>query len=114
MSRSRWHIRDDGAELVLSRRNPPVLDVSAQTILPDAGRTRLAHQVRQDMWRALQGVRGFSPVICVRRDGGRLHLRAGGQVARPFDAQRLSDRIAAVLENPANRARWVAFAGGGR
>ncbi|WP_235962704.1 hypothetical protein [Jannaschia marina] len=70
------------------------------------GRRRLAHAVRQDIWRRLRRVRGFAPVISVTRDRAGLLLRAGGSVAgvAPPD---LPDRIAALLEEPRVRAAWL-------
>lgn len=112
MSRARWHIHHDGATLILSRQRPARFDVSATTRLPDAGRVRVAHQVRQDMWRALQSLRGFSPCVAVTRDEDGLQVRAGGRVAGICAAPRVEQQIAAVLEDPQNRARWVRHAGG--
>lgn len=112
MSRRRWHILRSDDALTVARSLPPVFDVVADTRLPNAGRARVAHQVRQDMWRALQNVRGFSPVVQVLRDADGLLVRAGGRVARPFDASTLSARIASVLDDPEKRARWVRHAGG--
>lgn len=97
--------------LTLARRVPARMDVQAQTVLPGMlRRGRVAHQVRQDLWRALRRVRGFSPVVQVSRHPEALLIRAGGQIdgARPAG---LCERIAAVLENPANRARWIAHGG---
>jgi len=101
----RWHVLRDGARLVLARRVPARFDVAAQTMLPLMSRGRLAHQVRQDLWRALQDLRGFSPVIEVTRMADHLHLRAGGQVACMVPSG-VEMRIAEVIENPANRSRW--------
>ena len=110
MSRGRWHIlREDGA-VTLARTLPPRFDVVAETVLPDARRLRLAHQVRQDMWRALRSVRGFSPVVRVERRGGVILVKAGGRTAMPVAAG-LSARIADVLEDAANRRRWIRYAG---
>lgn len=99
----------EGAVLTLTRRLPARFDVEVQTHLPDGRRGRIAHQVRQDLWRALQGVRGFSPVVEVTRDGAGVTLRAGGRVDGAMPAN-LRDRIAAVLNDPANRTRWSAKA----
>ena len=112
MSRGRWHILRDGACLTLARRLPPVFDVAGETRLPDAARARIAHQIRQDMWRALREVRGFSPVVEVRREAGSLAVRAGGRVAGPCNRALLSARIADLLACPSHRARWVRHAGG--
>ena len=106
MSRARWHIRSDGDTLTLARGNRARLDVAAQTCLPDAGRARIAHQVRQDMWRALQGVRGFSPVVQVRREADRLHVTAGGQISGPFVRAHIEDLIRSVLENRLYSSFW--------
>lgn len=113
MTARRWRqFRTDGA-LTLARAAPPRFDIAAETVLPapaSASLGRVAHQVRQDMWRALRRLRGFSPVVEVRRTEAGLAIRAGGRAAapRPGDAAR---RIEAVLEDPANRRRWIAHAG---
>jgi len=107
-----WHITTDAGGLTLSRHLPPRFDVAASTRLPGGDLRRVAHQVRQDMWRALQNVRGFSPVVTVQADGADLHVRAGGRVAGCAPST-LSDRIADVLESPSNRARWVSCANRG-
>lgn len=109
MARRGWHIlREEGA-LVLTRRLPPRLDVSAETLLPDGRKAALAHQVRQDLWRALRDLRGFSPVVRVEAAGTGLRVIAGGRVAGPVP-DGTGARIAALLESPAHRARWVAQA----
>ena len=70
MSRKRWHILREGDSLTMTRALPVRFDVAAGTTLPGGGRLRLAMQVRQDLWRALQALRGFAPVVQVtRRDG---------------------------------------------
>ncbi|MEP2533474.1 hypothetical protein [Shimia sp.] len=107
MSRARWHIQSEGETLTLARGKRVRLDVAAHTQLPDAGRARIAHQVRQDMWRALQGLKGFSPVVQVRREAGQLHIVAGGEIAGRFVRAKVEDIIQAMLDNPARRARWV-------
>jgi hypothetical protein len=38
----------------------------------------VAHALRQDLWRAMRGVRGFLPVALVRREGEGLSLAAAG------------------------------------
>lgn len=99
----------DGPVLTLARRHPVRWDVSAETRLPDGNRAAIAHQVRQDLWRALRSVRGFAPVVQVTRDGQGLVVRAGGQLAGRA-APGLAVRVADLLEAPALRARWVAHA----
>lgn len=107
MSRARWHIVGDGACLVLARHLPARFDVSATTVLPDANRLRLAHQIRQDMWRLLQALRGFSPVVSVTREAAHLHVQAGGRVDGPVDVARTNARISDLLSDPTLRRRWL-------
>lgn len=110
MSRNRWHISRTEDALTLSRQVPARFDIVAETVLPVADPARLARQIRQDIWRALQKVRGFSPVVEIATVDARLVIRAGGQLCgRP--AQGLAAQISAVLEDPKNRARWLRFAG---
>lgn len=111
MSARRWHILRDGASLTLARRLPPRFDIGVMAEFPKMGKLRLAQQVRQDMWRALKDVRGFSPVVHVEERDHGLRLRAGGRVEGPAPRAGLETRIAAVLSCPTNRARWAAHAG---
>ena len=101
-----WWERREGATYALTRRLPLRWDVAADSRLPDLGRRRLAHAVRQDLWRMLQDLRGFSPAVEVVRAGDLCCLRAGGRVdgRRPPD---LPARIIEMLEDPARRAAWV-------
>ncbi|WP_241482203.1 hypothetical protein [Leisingera sp. ANG-Vp] len=84
--------------------------MAAETVLPAGDPLRLAHQVRQDMWRKLQSLRGFSPVVEVTQEGQGLRVRAGGQVMGRVPSN-AADLIAGVLEHPGNRARWLRHAG---
>lgn len=112
MAKPRWHIlRDDDGALTLARRLPARLDVASTSVMPRVGKTRLAHQIRQDLWRALQRHRGFSPVVRVLEEGPHLKVQAGGQVcARTFPKSEIEAQIAEVLDCPENRARWFAHA----
>ncbi|WP_270729316.1 hypothetical protein [Shimia sp. Alg240-R146] len=114
MSKARWHITCVDDTLTLSRLALARFDVSASTVLPDGSRLAVAHQVRQDMWRALQGLRGFAPAVEVRREGGALHVRAGGQVAGAVAKAHVEGTIQGVLDCPKRRARWVRHATRGR
>ncbi|WP_068114444.1 hypothetical protein [Tropicimonas marinistellae] len=112
MRRDPWHIVRNGDVLTLARHLPPRFDVVAETRMPRASRGRLASQIRQDVWRSLQGQKGFSPVIEVRSDGEGLSVRAGGRVSvHSFNRASLEARIAAVLEDPKRRSRWLRCAG---
>ncbi|MFT6649163.1 hypothetical protein [Pseudophaeobacter arcticus] len=113
--RGKWHIfRDEGA-LTVARQTPPRFDVAVTIMLPLADPLRLAQQIRQDMWRAVQAVRGFSPVVKVEACGEGLLVTAGGRVAGRVPGN-LASEIKAVLEDEAKRSRWLRHAkrGGNR
>ncbi|MBY6138852.1 hypothetical protein KUV26_05320 [Leisingera daeponensis] len=109
MTRTSWHITRTDSVLTLSRRLPARFDVAAETVLPAADPLRLAHQIRQDMWRKLQRLRGFAPVVEITAAGQGLRVRAGGQVMGRLPAN-AAGLIADVLEDPARRARWIRHA----
>ncbi|MGS4947999.1 hypothetical protein ACVDG3_21225 [Meridianimarinicoccus sp. RP-17] len=105
-----WHVLDDGMALTLARRLPPRFDLSEERQFPPVRRRALAHAIRQDVWRALRSLRGFTPVVRVARHGDGLSVRAGGACdgALPAVAQA---RLAQVMDCPARRARWIRHAG---
>ena len=108
MGRDRWHVIEDGEALTLARRLPARFDLAAETVLPDrVGRRRLAHRVRQDLWRALRDLRGLAPVVRVTRVPSGLHLRAGGAVVGRFPRVWAEARLAALLADPRHRAHWM-------
>lgn len=113
MAKGGWHrLREEDA-VTIARRLPVRFDFAVEAELPCAGDlslTRVAHQVRQDMWRALQGLRGFAPAVRVEQHGGHLLLRAGGEVAGPVSASHRA-ALEALMADPAKRARWITFAG---
>ncbi|MEZ5769545.1 MAG: hypothetical protein R3D80_19215 [Paracoccaceae bacterium] len=113
MSRRGWHRTRDAEGGVVLARGARRFDVSVETWLPAAPPARIAHQVRQDLWRALQKLRGFAPVVSVTPVEAGLRVVAGGTVAGAIPPG-TGDRIAAVLEHPGNRARWLAHARRGR
>jgi len=98
---------------VLTRRWPARFDICAETRFPLVARGRLARQVRQDVWRALQGLRGFAPVVDIRACDGGLRLLAGGQLAGARAGADAEARIEMVLSDAKNRRRWVAWSGQG-
>lgn len=107
--KTRWHITRGEGELTLSRHRPARFDVKAEATLPMGDPLRLAHQIRQDLWRQLQRLRGFSPVVRLTRVGEMIRVEAGGRVAAPV-APGLAAEIAALLACPARRDRWIAQA----
>ncbi|MEM6372252.1 MAG: hypothetical protein AAF727_05675 [Pseudomonadota bacterium] len=104
--KARWHILRDGDALTLCRHLPPRFDIAAHTHLSAGGPVRLAHQIRQDIWRALSRVRGFSPVVHLEPDGHGWAVTAGGRTLGPASGQ-IVERIARVLDDPQIRARWM-------
>lgn len=106
--KTRWyHIRDERA-VTVTRALPPRFDLAVETILPRARLDRLAHQVRQDVWRALRNVRGFLPAVRAEVCGDGVRITAGG--AAPVFPPTAREGVLAVLENPRNRARWLRHA----
>ena len=108
MARDRWHVLRAETGLTLARHLPVRFDVRAETWLPGGSALRLAHQIRQDLWRTLQRVRGFSPVVRLSTEAGGWRVEAGGRVGAPFD--NMAARITSVLEHPGHRARWLQYA----
>lgn len=123
MARKRWHVLrcETGQTLTLARQVPVRFDVRAETLLPAGSALRLAHQIRQDVWRALRMVRGFSPAVHLRAQAGGWHVTAGGRLSALGSGSESGPaaglvhlartRIEDVLEDPARRARWIRCAG---
>lgn len=110
MARNDWHILRDEDGLTLARHLPARFDVSAVSLFPLCHAGRLAQQVRQDMWRALQRVRGFSPVVRVERLDTGLRVTAGGRVPPASKSASVVQRLDDLLANPQVRARWLRWA----
>lgn len=108
--KDRWHTVRDGATLTLARHLPARFDICAETRMPSARRGRLAMQIRQDLWRKLRGLRGFSPVIQISSEREHVHVRAGGRLMAGRAPCGTNDEIAALLDDPALRARWMRWA----
>ena len=118
MKLRRWRIVEEGAATVIARPSTPLRwDISVSRAWPAeatgrAFRLSLAHQIRQDIWRALRGTRGFAPLVRVYAANGMIEAQAGGVLmtgaGRP---EALAERIAEVLDAPAYRRRWLAHAG---
>ncbi len=109
MKRGDWHILKAKGALTVTRQVPPRFDVAVATVLPLADPLRLAQQIRQDMWRAVQNVRGFSPVVKVEEQGDGLLVTAGGRVAGRVSGN-LASEIRAVLDDETKQTRWLRYA----
>ncbi|MCT8159736.1 hypothetical protein [Pseudoruegeria sp. SHC-113] len=106
-----WHILREAGQTTLARRLPPRFDVVAEAALPPARHGRLAQQIRQDLWRALRDLRGFSPVVVVQDVAGGVRVQAGGRIDAPgFPKAQAEARIAELLASAPHRARWLAHA----
>ena len=110
MTRARWHILREGDALTVARRVPVRFDLAVETVLPRADKLRVAHQVRQDMWRALRGLRGFAPAVRVEERGEMLAVTAGGQVDGPMPRHKAQETISELLECRSKRDRWLQWA----
>lgn len=109
MTRARWHQRHEGARYTLARHWPPRFDLVALSDFPPVKPERLARQVRQDIWREFQRLRGFSPVVVIDVTEIGCRLQAGGRVLGPVPGGAVA-RLQKVLDDPARRARWIAWA----
>lgn len=78
---------------------------------PRYGRTKLVHQIRQDIWRTCRNVRGFLPLVQVSTNGDETVICAGGSLmTRSGRVDVLSSRVARVLDCENNIARWKRYA----
>lgn len=112
MGATGWHILRDDHAVTVARHLPVRFDLRVATRIDAPGpvsRVALAQQVRQDVWRAVQRLRGFSPVVRVGQTGAAISVEAGGRCDGPAGGAQA--RIAEVLDNAANRRRWLAHAG---
>lgn len=107
--RNGWYERATPDSYVLSRQWPPRFDLRVETGFPVANRRRLALQVRQDLWRELKDLRGFSPVVQIDAGDQGMSILAGGQLQAGATPQVVS-RLEALLDDPAKRVRWMSWA----
>ena len=109
VKRNGWHEVLTAESYVLSRCVPPRFDVQASASFPPLRPSRLAQQIRQDLWRELKSLRGFSPVVRVDFLPKELRVTAGGRIlgAGP---QWVSEHIQSLLDDPVRRQRWSLWA----
>ena len=110
IKRGNWFEIYDGPCFTLARRLPARFDISREISMPLMSAPRLARQIRQDIWRKLQSIRGFLPVVEITDCGVHLYIRAGGELTCPAPFERSGERIFDVLSNQDNQRRWAAFA----
>lgn len=112
MARDGWIERDEGGGAwVHARRLPCRMDLTVTATVPARAGRRLARAIRQDMWRALRDLRGFSPLVRVVAAGDAASVTAGGQIDAPWPRAATVARLTALLADPALQARWRGLAG---
>ncbi|MDG2405403.1 MAG: hypothetical protein P8M25_10745, partial [Paracoccaceae bacterium] len=97
MAKPRWYILHDSRGMTLARRLPVRFDVSSQVVLPNARKLYLAQQIRQDLWRLLQNLRGFAPVVAIEDHAEGVLVTAGGQVDGIVNRARCESDIQCLL-----------------
>ncbi|RII37953.1 hypothetical protein DL237_14875 [Pseudooceanicola sediminis] len=113
MPRNVWHRLREAEAVTVTRRLPVQFDLEARTEVATTGPvslTRVAHQVRQDMWRGLQGVRGFSPAVRVELRTGGVCIIAGGRIDGAAPTEATLHRLQRLLESRAHQGRWLRHA----
>lgn len=103
-----WIIEQSETRVLVTRRKPLRWDIRAEAVFPACHPLRLAHQIRQDMWRELQRIKGFCPAVEVAL-GAEFHVTAGGRVARHVHPQ-ANRWIEDLLNSELHRRRWLAYA----
>lgn len=69
----------------------------------------LASQIQQDMWKAVQDLRGFLPVIEIKKGTDDLSVLAGGQLNYPLHLGLVEVRLRQPFHDPQMRTRWLKF-----
>ncbi len=112
MGARRWQVVREGGSVRLHRPGAGVMDVSVVSVFPNCLRPIvLAHEVRKDLWRMLQRLRGFSPVVAVAPCADGWRVTAGGQVRSAVWPRVQTERqLRDLLDDPARRRRWIAHA----
>ena len=105
-----WIHKQFGDTFVLGKRFPVQFDLLAETIFPLCRSQKLALQIRQDMWRLLQNVRGLLPAVEVTGRETGMYVRAGGQLTCSVQVCSAQVKLQNMLENPAYRQRWINYA----
>lgn len=103
-----WIIEQTDDTVLVTRRKPVRWDVSASATFPKCHPLRLAHQIRQDMWRELKLIRGFCPAVEITL-GDEFTVRAGGRVQRHVHPK-ADEWVERLLNDDSKRRRWLAYA----
>ena len=73
-----WAIEQSDTHVLVTRRKPVRWDISAKVEFPPCHPLRLAHQIRQDMFRDLQKIKGFCPAVEITLSDPFI-VKAGGE-----------------------------------
>jgi len=112
--RGGWIIAQEAGRYTLARHWPAQFDLSVSTHLPIGLRPgRLARQIRQDLWRELRNLRGFSPVVEIVTNADGMLVRAGGRLLAGPGPVGTRERLEALISEPARRERWCHWARAG-
>ena len=103
-----WLIDQSETHVLVTRRKPVRWDVQGWAEFTPCHPLRLAHQIRQDLWRELQKIKGFCPAVEITL-GDTFKVRAGGRIQRHIPP-RTNEKIETLLNSSAHRRRWLAFA----
>ena len=99
-----------GDTCLLAKRFPLSFDLLAETNFPVCRPKILALQIRQDIWRLLQNLRGFLPAFEVRVSVFCMHVRAGGQLTCFVHIQSAQIKLQNMLDDPVYRKLWKDYA----
>ena len=105
-----WMTSDINGEFIMARRMPARFDLCVETTLPLMSRSKVALQIRQDMWRVLKNLRGFLPAVSVRRDADGVYVRAGGECSCAVHLPSAEEKLRDMLDDAERRQRWSNFA----
>ena len=105
-----WFHKQLGDAYFIAKRFPLSFDLLAETNFPVCRPRILALQIRQDMRRLLQNLRGFLPAVEVRVSVFCMHVPAGGQSTCSVHVQSAQFKLQNMLDDPVYRKRWKDYA----
>ncbi|WP_306132100.1 hypothetical protein [Roseivivax marinus] len=108
-----WYWAEADGALVHARHWPPRFDVSAEGTFPRVSSRKLAVAIRQDLWRKMKRLRGFSPVVTITHNDEFFSVRIGGRVGKAPVSESVQTMLEDLLTSPTHRAAWRKWAGRG-
>ena len=111
VARDGWIEQAEAGAWVHARRWPCRMDLAVTAPVSARAGRRLARAIRQDMWRLLRDLRGFSPLVRVSALPDGAMVTAGGQLDAPWPRAATMARLSDLLADPARQARWRNWAG---